>query len=229
VTSSPSARPRRRRRPPAPRRAPRRARELADLEEDVVARADSELDREARREAQLVDAVQVRRICDGDAEHLVLERVRDRDDALEDVHLDVLHRRLVDAGHPEVDERQAMARREDLAIPRWRRRLLDERGGKRPSAGRGQRERELVGTSFVAASRSTTSSTAPFAPKPCRERRGYEQAGARCRATGYRICLATARQSWNRHMRSSNEHGSGGSKAWTRPFAGMPLCLEILE
>ena len=59
--------------------------EPAELGEDVVARGDAELERVARREPQLVDPLDVAGIGDRDAQRAVLERVRDRDDALEDV------------------------------------------------------------------------------------------------------------------------------------------------
>ena len=73
------------------------ARHPAQLDEDVLARGDAEVERVARREPELVDPVQVARIGDGDPQRAVVERVRDRDDALEDVQRDLLGRVLVDA------------------------------------------------------------------------------------------------------------------------------------
>jgi len=49
---------------------------LADPVDDVLFRGDAQLELVTRREPQLVDPVQVRRVGDGDAEQLVLERVR---------------------------------------------------------------------------------------------------------------------------------------------------------
>jgi len=63
------------------------------------------------------------------------------------VHLDVLRRCLVNAGQPEVDQRQAVARREDPgdALARCNA-LLDERSGERARLlGAAARECELVG------------------------------------------------------------------------------------
>ena len=69
-----------------------RADEPPDLGLDVVARRDGELDGEPRRDAQLVDRVDVARIGDGDAQHVAVDRVRDRVDALEHVERNLLRR-----------------------------------------------------------------------------------------------------------------------------------------
>ena len=134
--------------------------ELADSREDVVARGDAELERVARREPELVDAVQVRRVGDGDAQHAVLERVRNRDDALEHVQRDLSRGFLVDADEREVDERQLVPGREDPrdALARGDA-FLDERRASEPCCARPRASASLsAGTSLVAASRSTTSS-----------------------------------------------------------------------
>ena len=63
------------------RRSPRRATRLEALElrEDVVARGDAERELVARREPQLVDRVDVRRVGDRDVRRLAVEPVRQRD------------------------------------------------------------------------------------------------------------------------------------------------------
>ena len=68
------------------------ARQAAHLGEDVVGRCDGELELVAGREPQLVDAVDVVGVGDGDPKHAVLERERNRADTLENVQRDHLAR-----------------------------------------------------------------------------------------------------------------------------------------
>ena len=123
------------------------ARELPDLDLDVLAGRDADVQLELRREAQHVDRLDVRRICDRKLEHVALDRVRDRDGLLEDVERDGLDRVFADAGEREVDERELVARGEH---PRDALRrgdaLVDERLRERAALLRAAAdERELVG------------------------------------------------------------------------------------
>ena len=59
--------------------------EAADLDEDVVAGGNPDLERIAGREPQLVDSLDVSRIRDGDPQRSVVERVRYRHQTLEHV------------------------------------------------------------------------------------------------------------------------------------------------
>ena len=121
------------------------ARHPAQLDEDVLARGDAEVERVARREPELVDPVQVARIGDGDPQRAVVERVRDRDDALEDVQRDLLGRVLVDAREREVDERDLIADGERARDSLGRRdALVDDRLRERALAGAPSDHRELV-------------------------------------------------------------------------------------
>ena len=123
----------------------RGARDPAQLDEDVLARGDAELERVARRQPQLVDSVQVARVGDGDPQRPVFERVRDRGDALEHVQRDLGGRLLVDAGERQVDERDLIADGERARDPLGRRdALVDDRLRKRALAGAAADERELV-------------------------------------------------------------------------------------
>ena len=85
-----------------------------DLGEDLVARRDAELELVARREAQLVDAADVRRVGDRDEEAVVLQLVRQRDDALEHVRRDRGRGVRRDLLVRELDQRQLVAVRERL-------------------------------------------------------------------------------------------------------------------
>ena len=139
-------------RPPRARRARRRlgrADELADLGQDLVARRRRRarsVSRVASRSSSI--AVDVRRVGDRDAQDLALERVRDRDDALEHVQRDELRaprgRRRSCARSI---ERQLVARGEHArdALARWRRprRRAPARASRLRRAA--ARERELVG------------------------------------------------------------------------------------
>ena len=75
----------------------RGARQPAQLGEDVLARGDAELERIAGREPELVEALDVPRLGDRDAQRAAVERERDRDDALEHGQRDQLGGLLVDA------------------------------------------------------------------------------------------------------------------------------------
>ena len=86
----------------------RRAREAAQLGADVVLRGDVELDRQSRREPQLVEPAHVLRVGDRDLEPAAVRGERDRDDPVEHRQRDRLHRLGVDAGNGEVDERQVV-------------------------------------------------------------------------------------------------------------------------
>ena len=59
--------------------------EPPDLRHDVVARGDSDVERMAGREPELVDPLDVAWIYNGDPKSSVLERVGNRNDALEHV------------------------------------------------------------------------------------------------------------------------------------------------
>ena len=84
------------------------ARQALDLGQDVGARGDEELDRMARRESELVEALHVLRIGDRDLQRAVLERERDRADTLQHRQRDELAGVRVDAGFGEVDQRQVV-------------------------------------------------------------------------------------------------------------------------
>ena len=99
----------------------------------------------AGREPELVDSVQVSRVGDRDAQRPVLERVRDRDDALQHVQRNLLGSLLVDAREREVDERDLVADCERAGDPfRRRNALVDDRLGERALAGTTAHECELV-------------------------------------------------------------------------------------
>ena len=80
-----------------------------DLDHDVLERRDGELDREPRGQAQLVDPVDVVGIGERDPQRVLVDRVGDRADPLEHGERDELGRLGRDAGHGQVDERQAVA------------------------------------------------------------------------------------------------------------------------
>jgi hypothetical protein len=67
-----------------------------------------ELDGEARREPQLVEAAHVLRVGDRDPERVAVGGEGDRDDAVEHRQRDHLDRRGVDARGGQVDERQVV-------------------------------------------------------------------------------------------------------------------------
>ena len=118
------------------------AHEPLELGEDVVARRDAELERVLRREPELVDRVQVPRVGDRDLEHVVLDRVRDRDGALERLHGDQLRGVDGDADGREVDDREVVAHGEHARDPvGGRDALVDERLRDRRAARRCARER----------------------------------------------------------------------------------------
>ena len=108
---------------------------------------DPDLEREAGREPELVDRVDVRRIGDRDAERAVVEGVRDRDDALEHVELHLLRRLVVHRVDREVDERELEASGERAGDALARRdALVEDRLRERTSLlGATADERELVG------------------------------------------------------------------------------------
>ena len=104
-----------------------RAREAAQLGEDVVLGGDEELDRALRREAQLVEPPDVLGVGDRDLEDRAFARERDRADALEHRQRDRLGRCGVDAGDGEVDERQVVLLGERAGdAERAREALVDE-------------------------------------------------------------------------------------------------------
>src|SRR3954451_1628681 len=86
--------------------------EPADLVGDVLARRDGQLELEARREAQLVDRMDVAGIRDSDPEDIPLDGVRDGLDPLEHVQLKLLDRVLCHADDRQVDEGKVVAARE---------------------------------------------------------------------------------------------------------------------
>ena len=88
---------------------PGRAREAAQLGEDVLLRRDVELDRLARREPQLVERTDVLRVRDRDLKDAVAGRERDRDDPDQDGKGDRADGVGVDADGGEVDPRQLVA------------------------------------------------------------------------------------------------------------------------
>ena len=120
--------------------------EAADLGEDVVARGDTDVERMAGREPKLVDALDVAGIGDSDSQRSVVEGVRDRDDALEDVDGDLAARVVRHTGEGEVDERhlEACRERSGQALARGHV-LIDEGGGERAHARRAADARQLVG------------------------------------------------------------------------------------
>ena len=123
----------------------RGARHPAQLQHDVLARGDAEVERVAGREPELVDSVQVAGVGDGDPQRAVLERVRDRGDALEHVQRDLLGRVLVDAREGEVDEGDLVADGERAGDSLRRRdALVDDRLCQRALSGPSADHRELV-------------------------------------------------------------------------------------
>jgi hypothetical protein len=85
-----------------------RAREAAQLGEDVVLCRDMELDRLAGGDLQLVEAADVLRVGDRDLEPVAVAGERDRDDAVQHRQRDRPGGLVVDAGDAEVDERQVV-------------------------------------------------------------------------------------------------------------------------
>ncbi len=113
-----------------------RARDLAQLELDVLARRDADVELIAGREAKLVDLLDVARVGDRDLEDVSLEAVRDRSDPVEDVRLDRLDGVLLHGDLGEVDEGEVVARRERLGDPdAVAGAVVRERGRERPRAG----------------------------------------------------------------------------------------------
>ena len=128
------------------RRSLGRADDPADLRLDVVARRDRELDREARRDPQLVDRVHVPRIRNGHVQDTACKRVRDRIDALEHVDRHLRRGVRIDTCFGEVDQRELVARRKrarDAFLGRdaFRDERLRERSAR---AGAAARHRQLV-------------------------------------------------------------------------------------
>ena len=111
-----------------------RAREAAQLGEDVALRRDVELHRQARREPQLVEPAHVLRVGDRHLEPAAVRGEGDRDDAVEHRQRDHLHRLGVDAGNGEVDERQVvlLGERPRDERPRAPRRPAPVRTSRRP-------------------------------------------------------------------------------------------------
>ena len=99
-----------------------------DLVADVLARGDCELELEARREAHLVDRLDVARICDGDAENVPVQRIRHGLDPLEHVQRELLDRVLGDADDGKVDKRKVVAARERARDALWGGDALVEEG-----------------------------------------------------------------------------------------------------
>ncbi len=121
--------------------------EAAELGLDVLAAGDADVEWEARREAELVDRVDVRRVGDRDAKRAVVEEVRDRDDALQNVERHLLRSLVVDRVDCEIDERQLEAGRERTRDAlAGRDALIEDRLGQRAALlGAATDERELVG------------------------------------------------------------------------------------
>ena len=124
----------------------RGARHALELDEDVVARGHAEVERVTRREPELVEPVQVPRVGERDPEHLALDRVRDRDHALQHVQRDLRRRVLVDPGEREIDVRHLVAERQRArhALRRCDS-FVDDRLRERAAARTAADERELVG------------------------------------------------------------------------------------
>ena len=125
-----------------------------ELGEDVVAARDPEIDLVARREPELVDAVDVAGVGDRDAQPVVARDDRDRDDALQCPQRDELGGVGRDALFLEIDEREAVAAGErpcdavDLRVA-----LVPERLGERAGACPAARGREPVARDELASSR----------------------------------------------------------------------------
>ena len=106
------------------------ARHAAQLGEDVLTRCDPELELEAGREPELVDAVQVSGVGDGDAQHAARQLVRNRDDALQHVQRNLFRGVSRDARQSQVDESDLVADSERASDPRRRSdALVDDRLG----------------------------------------------------------------------------------------------------
>ncbi len=118
-----------------------------ELGQDVVSGGDAEIERMLRREAKLVDGVQVPGIGDRDLEDVALERVRHRHGALERLHRDQLRRVDGDPDGMEVDDRKvvpdgqhagdAVGGRDALVDQR----LRDRRAVRPPAHGRARARR----------------------------------------------------------------------------------------
>ena len=112
-----------------------RARDLLQLDLDVLGRRDDEVDRESRCEPQLVDRLDVRRVGDRDGQPVVLDPVRKRARALEHGRGNDLDRARVDRLVSELDERQVEPLREaESKEGRRDEPLVDERLRQRPLA-----------------------------------------------------------------------------------------------
>src|SRR5205823_4414048 len=121
------------------------AAEAPNLREDVLSGCDSELERIARREPELVDALDVAGIGNRDPQRPVLDRVGNGSEALEHVEGDLAAGLLLNTGQREVDQRHLVASRERARETFARRDvLLDERVGERAHAGSASDQRELV-------------------------------------------------------------------------------------
>ena len=123
------------------------ARHPAQLGEDVLARRDAEVERVAGREPELVDAVQVAGVGDGDRSAPSVERVRDRDDALEHVQRNLLRgvpRRRPSSARSTSGDLVADGERAGDPLGRGDA-LVDDRLRERALARAAAHERELVG------------------------------------------------------------------------------------
>ena len=89
------------------------ANELADLDADLVARRDAELERVPGREPQGIDAVEIEGVRESDLDRVAHELVRDRAVAVEDMQREERRGVLVDARQSEIDEREPRPPRED--------------------------------------------------------------------------------------------------------------------
>ena len=165
-------------------------REPPQLGEDVVLGGDEELDRQARGEAQLVEAAHVLRVGDRELEVGAVGGERNRAGALEHRQRDRLRRLGVDAGDGEVDERQA-----DTARPACARRRARSRAPRRRAPARTTRRpaRRRTASTFsdgrspvsriTSATRSPTplaeTARSPSAEAGRRSRRAAGRAGCR--------------------------------------------------
>ncbi len=119
--------------------------EPLDLDEDVLAGGDAELERVAGGEPQLVDPVDVARIGDRDLQVAVCERVRHRDDTLEHVQRYDLRRLVVDLDEREIDQRQTVPAGERARDPLARGDpFVDDRLGQRALPAARTDARQLV-------------------------------------------------------------------------------------
>ena len=104
-----------------------RAREAAQLGEDVAPRRDVELHRQARCKPHLVEPAHILRVRDRHLDRVAVRGEGDRYDPVEHRQRDQLHRLGVDADNAEVDERQVVLLGErPRDVQRARKTLVDQ-------------------------------------------------------------------------------------------------------